>query len=141
MGKHLQHNGKASSVPGGLLLAAAVSLLLTLMLSGFIAVLLDLEKITWSQAGYLIMGMLFAVSFTGGKCASAAIRRQRAMVCLMAGLVYWGMLLCITALFFGGNFDAVWVTAGVIMAGSGTAALIGMPKTRNRRRRAGKVYR
>ena len=129
------HSGKSMSVPGGLALAAAVSISVTAAVSGGIAYFINSEKITWIQAGYWIMGMLFAASFLGAKSAYAAIRRQRLMVSALSGLVYWGLLLCVTALFFGGDYEAVGETAGIILAGTGCAAILTPKKTNHFRKK------
>lgn len=133
--------GKASSIPGGLIAAASVSVMTTLILSAAIAFFLNKETVTWGQAGYLIMGMLFLASFLGGKTAYSRIKRQRIVVALMSGLLFFGVLLAITALFFGGQMDAVLETAGIIGAGCGTSALLFLPKNRKYSGRAGKGYR
>lgn len=133
--------GRANSIPGGLTIAASVSMVITVTMSAVIAYFLNVEKMTWLQAGYWIMGMLFAASFAGGKCAYASIKRKRIAISMMAAALYWGLLLCITALFFGGEFDAVWETAGIIGAGAGTAALISVPNNRNKRKKTGRGYR
>lgn len=134
------NTGKAKSVPFGMLLAVSVSLVITVLISALLAGALDAEKVTWAQAGYWIMGMLFAASFLGAKSAMIAIKRQRILVAVMSGLLYWGMLLCITALFFGGNFSAVGETAGLITAGSASAALIWMPEGAKKRRKVRSVH-
>lgn len=133
--------GKASSIPGGLIAAASVSVMTTLILSAAIAYLLNKEIVTWSQSGYLIMAMLFLASFLGGKTAYSRIKRQRIVVALMSGLLFFGVLLAIAALFFGGQMDAVLETAGIIGAGCGTSALLFLPKNRKYSGRAGKGYR
>lgn len=133
--------GRAKSVPGGLALAAFVSMSITVLFSAVIAYFLNQEKITWLQAGYWIMGMLYAASFLGGKCAFLSIKSNRLLVSAMSGILYWGLLLCMTALFFGGDFSAIWETAAIIGAGSGTAALISMPYRKNTGKKAGRVYR
>ena len=73
------------------------------------------------------MGMLFISSFIGSKCAYISIKRQKFTISMMAGTLYWGLLLCLTALFFGGDFSAMWETAGIIAAGAGSSALISVP--------------
>lgn len=120
----IKHNEKAKSVPGALTISASVSIILTLILSSFIAYGLNTEYISWEQAGYWIMVMLFVTSFIGCKCAISALKRQKFAASTLSGILYWGILLLTTALFFGGNYDAVWVTAGVIAAGSGCAVLL-----------------
>lgn len=120
----IKHSGKAKSIPAGMAIAVSVSMLVTFGGSAVLAGALHAEKVTWEQAGYWIMGMLFLSAFLGAKCAFAVIKRQRGAVSMMLGVLYWGILLCLTALFFGGRFGAVWETAGVIAAGCGTSALI-----------------
>lgn len=137
----IKHSGKAGSVPGGIAVGVAVGMVTTLMLSLAIALLLNAERITWLQAGYWIMAMLFLTSFLGAKCAYAWIKHQRLLVSVMTGLMYWALLLCFTALFFGGQFGAVLETAGIIGAGSGTAALITMPNPAKYRKKPGRAYR
>ena len=134
-------SGKASSVPAGLAMGAAVSMMMTLGMCAGIAFCLSSEKMTWQQAGYWIMGILFAASFAGGKCAFAAIKRRRFAVSAMSGALYWGLLLCLTALFFGGNYDAVPETAGLIGAGSVCSALIIPGSGRKNGRKRGGYYR
>lgn len=120
----IKHNEKAKSVPAALMISASVSIILTLLLSAFIAYGLNTEYISWEQAGYWIMGMLLITSFIGCKYTISALKRQKIVVSALSGILYWGILLLITALFFGGDYDAEWVTAGVIMAGSGCAVLL-----------------
>lgn len=128
-------NGRSMSVPGGLALSGVVSFGITILVSIFLAQLLDRQQLNWEQAGYWIMAMLFAAAFAGGKVGIAAIKRQRLAVSAMCGLLYWGLLLCMTALFFGGNFNAVPETALIIIAGSGCAAMVSLPQKKGRGRK------
>lgn len=134
MSNATKYSGKAASIPTGMAVSAVISILATLIMSAGIASYLNMEKITWEQAGYWIMGMLFTAAFLSGKCAYSVIKRQRLAVSVMSGLLYWGMLLCITALFFGGSFEAIWETGGIIAAGCSTAALVTLPKNRKYRK-------
>ena len=131
---------KAKSFPKAMTIAATVSMTVTLLGSAGIAVLLNMARITWEQAGYWIMGMLFVSSFIGAKCAFAAIKCQRILISMISGMLYWGLMLCIAALFFGGRLDAIWETAGIIGAGSGTAALLTFPVTTKNRKKISRVY-
>jgi len=137
----VRNSGKARSIPRGLLFAASVSMIITFVLSAAITHALNTEKISWNQAGYWIMVGLFAASFIGGRCAIKAIKRKRIAVAVMSGFLYWGLLLCITALFFGGNYDAVWETAAVIAGGSGTSFLFSDSIYKNSRQKKRKAYR
>ena len=141
MSVSIKPTGKACSIPGGLAASGAVSMAITIGASVLIANFLNREKITWEQAGYWIMGMLLIASFAGAKSAIFAMKRQRLLLSCMSGVLYWGLLLCTTALFFGGDFSAVGETAGIIMAGSGAAALITAPKGKKNRKKVRGGYR
>ena len=141
MTTRMNSQGKAKSVPEGLAIGTSVSLIITVILSALIAHFLNTEKITWNQAGYWIMVMLFFASFMGGICAYISIKRKRFAISVMSGLLYWGAMLFSTALFFGGDFSAVWETAGIITAGTVTAALISIPHRRKSSVRKGSMYR
>ena len=127
--------GTAGSIAKGMTIAATISIMITIIGSTIIASCLYFEKITWEYAGYWIMGMLFLASFIGGKSAHAVIKRQRIAVSLMASLLYWGILLCTTALFFGGNFGPMLETAAIILAGCITSAVVLTTPSKNNRRK------
>lgn len=129
----MKQTGKAKSVPEGIIIATIISIIETMLLSFIIAYSLNTELITWEQAGYWIMIVLFIVSFSGAKCAITTVRRQRVLLSIMSGTVYWGILLCISALLWNNGFEAVWETGSVIIAGCGAACFISMP-TRNKHR-------
>lgn len=131
MNNKVKRTGTASSIPGGILFASFISISFTAAISAIIAYCIHNERITWEQSGYWIMGMLVVSAFIGGKCAFGLVKRQRAMIAIMSGVLYWGVLLCLTALFFGGDYSAIWETAGLIGAGCITSALI--PATNNRK--------
>ena len=141
MNRTIRHTGKVRSFPAGMAISAAVSMIITLTLSAVIAWELDAERISWDQAGYWIMGMLFASSFAGALTGAAAMGRQHIVVSLLSGLLYWSLLLCVTALFFGGDYEAIWVTGGMILAGCGTSALIARPKSQKRSVKKGRMNR
>lgn len=127
MKRVFNHSGKASSIPAGLAWGGATSLIMTLVLAAILAWLVIGEKIQQSQMGYGIMAILTASSFLGAKTAFARIQRRRMMVCAGAGCVYLGILLSITALFFGGQYSGVGETAVMILCGCALAFLLKMP--------------
>lgn len=134
--------GQTKSIPAGLALGAVASLIVTLLIAVLMAILLDQEIIAWSRIGYGIMVLIFASSFTGAIVAVNSIRRQRLLVSLLSGFVYFGILLSITALFFGGQYEAVGVTAVLILGGCGTAGILNSgEKGRGKQRKNRKAYR
>ena len=122
--------GRASTLPGGLGAGAAVSMSITAAGTALMAFLLNRETINWEMIGYGIIVMVMLSAFLGSVTAYRKIKRQKLLVCLMSGVVYWGILLCLTALFFGGQYEAVGVTALLIAGGCGCAAICGMEKGR-----------
>ena len=120
--------GKAASIPAGLGISLSVNMMLTAIMIAILTVLLSKNTIAWENTGYWIMGTLLLSSFLGGKAAIAAIKTQRYLISLMSGLLYWMMLICITALFFGGQYSSVLETGALILAGSVTSALLHYPR-------------
>ena len=129
-----KHTGRASSVPGGLAMGAVVSMAVTGGLTALLAGLLDREMMQWEMVGYGSLTVVMLSSFLGAVTACVKIRRQRMLVCLMAGMVYLGILLAMTALFFGGQYQAVGVTALLVLGGTMCAALTGAGKGRVRKK-------
>ncbi len=128
--------GRASSMPVGLLWGAGVSLGVTVAGAVMIARLVLSQ--TWEEgaAGYAIMVMLILGAFLGAVTASGKIKRQRLAVCAAAGAIYFLQLMSITALFFGGQYEAVGVTGLLILCGSMLAVLAGkQPQNPGKKRR------
>lgn len=134
--------GRALSVPAGLLWGVVTAAGVTLAGSLGTAKLLDTELIAWNQTGYAVLVILLASSWAGAVTAAGKIRRRRLMMCLLSGGCYWGTLLLMTALFFGGQYSGVGETALLIFCGSMLGAFTGYggknrrirPKTRGRNR-------
>ena len=127
--------GTAGSIAKGMTVAATISIMITIIGSAIIASCLNFEKITWDEAGYWIMGMLFLAAFISAKSAHAVIKRQRIAISLMTSLLYWGILLFTTALFFGGNFGPLFETAAIILAGCITSSMVMTSFSKNNRRK------
>ena len=119
--------GKAISIPAGLGLSLIVSITITAIITGIFSVMLQNNTLIWKNIGYWIMAMLLLVSFVGGKTAINRIKSNKYLISVMSGILYWTFLLCITALFFGGQYSSVYETAILIIAGSMTASLLHLP--------------
>ena len=78
------------------------------------------------------MIILLAASFLGTAGACGRIKRRAALVSLLSAVVYYLTLIAITALFFGGQYTAMGVTALMMLAGSGTALLLKTGKGRKK---------
>lgn len=117
--------GRAISMPKGLAIGMAISVGITLLGSAVIAKLIDGEYAKEGWMGYGVMIVLMIGSFLGAVVAAGKIKRQRLCVCALSGLLHFAMLMSITALFFGGQYEAVGVTAVLVMGGALLAALVG----------------
>ena len=134
-----KHSGRALSFPAGLARSAIISISITMVTSAILGWLIEAEMIAWEQVGYGIMVILFLSSFVGALTAASGIKRQKALACMVAGLVYFIILLSATALFFGAQYHAVGVTALMIVAGNGCAMLWELREKGNGRTRIRKV--
>lgn len=132
MKRPIRGTGKASSMYEGLLTGGVISLSLTVLLTGLLAKLVEMEKIPLEKVGYGIMIVLLTASYAAAVTAAGKVKRRILLVSMASGAVYLGELLVITALFFGGQYQAVGVTAALILSGSTAAALIYANKTRKK---------
>lgn len=128
--------GRASSMPAGLAMGGLCSLAVTFVGASILAKLIDGNTLPESSIGYGIMVILILASFFGAMLAFHKIKRQRAVVCMASGVILYLVLLGMTALFFGGQYSGVGVTALLILCGSGLAVLLGL-----REKRGGKVQK
>lgn len=120
--------GKATSIPGGIGIAATVSMLITLLTCCILAWLVVTERVGENAIGYCAMMILLVSSFVGAVIAAVKIKHRKMMVCVLSGCAYFLCLLACTALFFGGQYHGVGVSALLILAGSVAAALTDMRK-------------
>lgn len=127
---------RATSLPIGLALGAAVSMGVTLMISFIGAQLILSEVMDQGLIGYCSLAALLLGAIMGAMTSAAKVQRRRMLVCLLSGLVYFCILLSVTALFFGGQYEGVAVSFVTVTLGSiGAALLHGEGKRRNHHRR------
>lgn len=115
--------GKAMSLPAGLALGGIISLSVTILGAVIAGKMIDGEVMAQNAVGYAAMVILLLAALLGAVTASGNIKRQKMAVCIGSGVVYYGTLLAITALFFGGQYQGMGVTALMILAGCGLAIL------------------
>lgn len=116
--------GTASTIPAGLALSALVGLGITGALSALTAWLILRGLMPEESVGYCAMGILLLSSAAGALTAISRTKRLRFQMGMAAGGIYLLCLLVITALFFGGIYDGVGVTALMILCGSGLVILL-----------------
>lgn len=117
-------SGRASTTAVGLALGAGASMTLTLVGCAGVAWLVARETIQEGAMGYGIMVVLVAAAMVGALITSGRVKRQRLIMCLASGGIYFLILIAMTALFFGGQYGALGSTALCIACGSGGAAFL-----------------
>lgn len=120
--------GKAVSMPAGLAMGGGASFGLTLLLSVITAKLVDSGILAPDAVGYAALGILLVSGIAGAGLAAGKIKRQRLVVCMAVAAIYYCLLLSMTALFFGGQYAGMGVTAIAVAGGCGAVALAGAGK-------------
>ena len=119
--------GRTVSMPAGLALGGAAALAVTMLGCVITAWLVHTGNLPPEHTGYGIMVLLAAAAWTAATVAWKTIRRQKTAVCLLSGVVYYGILLAITALFFGGQYQGAGETALMIFCGCSLRILMSKP--------------
>ena len=109
-------------LPVGIGLALLVSFLITLAGSAVTALLVSSEKIGQGAIGYASMMILALASLLGAWIAVVLVKRLRLQVAMLFGGCYYLLLLAMTALLFGGQYQGMGITAIIIFAGSALIA-------------------
>ena len=123
-------------MPGGVAAGVGSAAMSTIMLSAVTAWLVERGSLSQEKMGYAAMIVLLLSGYMGAEMAYRKIRERKTMVCLLTGAGYFLLLLCVTAMVFGGQYRAVGVSAFLIFGGAGCAALIRKaPFKRGNRRR------
>lgn len=117
--------GTAVSMPAGIAMGCAASLLITAAGSLLVARLISDEILVDTAIGYGSMVIVLLASALGAVISTRKVKRLRLQVSLLTGASYYAALLGITALFFGGQYQGMGVTALLVLAGTGTVILLG----------------
>ena len=134
------HTGRAVSIPSGLAMGAAVSMAVTVAVSFIGAQMILNELMVQEHIGYCSLAALLAGVILGALTACRRIKHRKLMVCMLSGCVYVCMLLGITALFFGGQYEGFGATVITVILGSLVSGLIATRKgERNNRYRRKKL--
>ena len=110
--------GIAVSIPVGVAWGAVAAIGTTLGGAALTAKLIDGQVLDWNHSGYAVLIILLASAWAGALVSAGRIKRQRTIICLASGVVYFMLLLISTALFFGGQYSGVGETALLIFCGS-----------------------
>lgn len=123
MHQKIKLKGRATAIPVGLAVGGIISLIITLAGAAATAHLVLNERIGENGIGYASIVILLLGSVMGAWGAFSCIKKQRLQICLLSAATYYLLLLAITALFFGGQYQGMGVTAVVILIGGAIVAL------------------
>lgn len=127
-------NLKKGSGVGAVAAAAGIGLCVTLCGAAVVAKLAETEILPEEKLGYGVMLVLLAASWTGGLLGKNKMKKQVLPVCLACGIGYFGLLILLTALFFGGEYSGVGASGLMILCGSILAAMTGTGQGRRGKR-------
>ena len=127
--------GRASSMPIGVLAGGACAFAGTMLTSAVLAKLVDMEIIPQDKIGYGIMVLLLLCAFLGANEACRRVKRQYLIVSAISAGFYYSMLLSVTALFFGGQYSGMGVTAVLVLCGSLLTVFLRSGNREGRKRR------
>ena len=122
--RKIKMTGRAINLPAGTFLGAVLAFGWTILTSALLAWLVHKEVLKEENIGYGSMAILLSSALLGSMLAYSKVHRQKLWLCICVGIVYYLMLLSLTALFFGGQYTGMGVTGLLILGGCGTAALI-----------------
>ena len=126
--------GKRAPVPAGLAWGALASAVTTVLGAGMIAKLAGGEILEEGKLDYAAMVLVILASWTGSLVSYGAVGRGRLPICLASGAVYFGLLIILTAVCFGGRYSGVAPTALLIFCGSMLGVFRGLREKRGGKR-------
>lgn len=125
--------GKETSLLKSLLKGTAAGIILTLAGCALMSRLIVGEVLKDTSIGYCATGILVISSYAAAVVAMRAAKEKTAVISLISGLIYYGILLLVNAFCFRRGYEGLPVTALLILAGTGGALLIQI-RPHNKRR-------
>lgn len=118
--------GRAKTIPGGLAVGTAVFFIIIVLCGIVIAKIIERQIVAENNSGYLIAAAMIISSYAGCEIAIKQCKRRLILVAILSGVVYTISLLSITALFFGGEYEAIFPTTSLIFCGCVTVILFNL---------------
>ena len=122
----LKKRGRTPGIPAGIFAGLITALLITILLAAVTAVLIAGEKIGEDKALFGSAASLLLSAALGGICAANVAGERKMIVCLIHGAVYYVTLLCMTAMFFEGRYENIWITGLLVLGASISVGLLGI---------------
>lgn len=107
-----------------LALGSAVSILTTLGLCAFVALLVDKQTLSYEMLKKLPLILTGVSCLVGTWIAGGLAKKQQMVVCLLSGMVYLLVLFSVTAFAFQGGYHGIAASSGVILGCSTLTGLL-----------------
>ena len=132
----------AKPIPVGIGLGLALAWFISIIGVGVTALLIHSEAIPENGMGYGIVITLIVACIIGALFSVSKIQRLRLQMAMLFGVVYYLSLLGTNALFFGGQYSGMGVTALVVFGACSAVAFMGLSGGKTRKFNGlKKVYR
>jgi len=142
MSKKRNVKESGSSIPKAIGLSLIISAIITVLGTVAGAYLIQKEMIQQENIRIVVTAVLTLSSAAGACTAMYAAKRMKLQTSILSGVSYFLLLLSMTALFFGGQYDGIMVAALAIMAGCSVAALLNiLPNKRGKSYKRKTAYR
>lgn len=138
--KAKQNENSLGSVFGNAIVGAVISMVVTLALTAVGATLVVSEVVAVTRVKYYVILVLLASAMIG-TAASAKKSDRKLYIGLIAGVLYFLLLLSVTAVFFEGQYHGIGVSVITVISGCVAAVLLGFregKRVNKRRRRSGR---
>ena len=116
-------SGRAAPFPAGIAVGVVVSVTVTALLSIALTFMVLTGVLENRMIGYGIMAIICVSVLLGDMIAIVRVKRRGMLVAQLTGGIYYLALLGATAVFFGGEYRGVGVTALLVAV---TNTLVGM---------------
>lgn len=123
--------GTAVRMPIGIMWGTVLGLTVTGVLSAVLAWLVIRDVLSERTLGYSAMGIVLLSVIMGAWFTGVRIKRRWVLVSCVTGVVYYTILLLCTAIFFGGNYQGMGVTAAIVLLGSLLTGIIGKSRSKH----------
>ena len=117
-------NWTPKKIPMGIAIGLLGSVVVMLLGCAVLTTLIDRSIINETGMGYVLMLTLLLASVTGSLLSSKLVGHDRLPVCAGSAGAYFALLLGCNALFFDGQYDGVWATLLLVIAGSMSVCLL-----------------
>ena len=121
-------SGRGMSIPVGIAIGVVVSVAVMLIGALALAYLVIRETVPIDGIGFGASVILVLATALGCWIATVLAKQRKLLVCGLTALVFYLVLLSVTAVFFDGVFSGMGMTALMTLIGAGGALLPGMPK-------------